>query len=431
MIRLLTLALSSGLLLASAEAQTLTTNAQGQRVIVYEDGTTKLFGEAAPDSSDAPEAPPAVAPAPTPTYTNELPPPAATVSGQSTPEEEADAVLEVRRRVARLTEERDALNKIAKKARSREAKLANRLRKLRDSEKVSDRAQIEIVNQQFLEAREASRTAEEGSASVESRAEALRLTMGMSIAQRRAHLNSLGLGYLLADGDLQNGSDSSPSPPSPAQSSGSPAATMPDAPTLPPTTPVALATDTRPAPTTDFARYDRARDTRYTPPGSTCAREFDGIDEFTNKERVVLAPETFFAYTSPDLKPFLKDASLITCRARLLRTGKTIVLETTFVIRSQFASKEFGVLPKGSQMTFKSIGGQQLSLKNQLQSQAEYDPVAKVSTYRGRYLLSRGAKKFLEEALLDEVRVMWGTGFDDYDVYDLTFLQRQLECIQS
>ena len=442
MIRHLSCGLVLGFLtLTAGRAQTLTTNSQGQRVIVYPDGTTRLFdrpAEASAETGDregagsdagvgtASPTPPLAPPAPTSPPQTSPPPtsPPPTLRGQATPEQEADAVLEVRRRVARLQEERSSLEKLAKKSRSREAKLANRLRKLRASDKVSDRSQVEIVNQQLLEAREASRTAEAARVSIDTRTEALRATFAMSMAERDAYLRDLGLDYLLAD-----------------VAAGGPGATAPDARpaadpgsgAVPPramsSAPEALATDARPAPPSDFVAYDRSRDTRYHPPSPACARDFDGLDEFTGKRRVVLAEETFFTYTSPDLKPFLKDASLITCNARLVRTGKTVVLETTFVIRSQFAAKEFGVLPKGSQMTFRSVGGQQISVRNQLQSQAEYDPVAKVSTYRGRYPLSRGAQKFLGDSLLDEVRVMWGTGFDDYALYDLAFLQRQLECI--
>lgn len=442
MIRLSLCAFALAFSVADAASQTLTTNAQGQRVIVYPDGTTRLFSDPAADRAPAGERTPAGPTAP--------PSPTPTLAAQTTPEQEANAVLEVRRRVGRLDEEYSALTRIAKKARSREAKLTKRMRKLRKSRKVSDRAQVEIVNQQLLEARESTRTAEAGRRSVDLRAKALRATFGMSIARRSAHLDGLGLSYLLDDlpvagapeprvvtrnapadaGSTVPASEASArsSVVDPATSpSGSPA--VPRATATQDTAPEVLATTTASRAPAEYAVYDRRLDTRYTPPRPTCSPEFDGVDEFTGKRRVVLAEETFFTYTSPELKPFLKGASLITCKARLLRTGKTVVLEASFVIRSQYAAKEFGVLPRGSQMTFKSVGGEQLSVRNQTLSQADYDPVAKVSTYRGRYPLSRGAQKFLEDALLDEVRVMWGTGFDDYALYDLTFLQRQLDCL--
>ena len=75
---LCTLALAT---LASGAAQTLTTNAQGQRVIVYPDGTERLFDapgeQATPERADAGEGPPAA---------STLPPPP-TLRTQTTPED--------------------------------------------------------------------------------------------------------------------------------------------------------------------------------------------------------------------------------------------------------------------------------------------------------------------------------------------------------
>ena len=414
----------------SAPAQTLTTNAAGQRVIVYPDGSTRLFDEpaGAPPAVPATDAkspsdsgvPTASAP---PTYATTQAPPSSSVTGyvnRPTPEEEADAVLEVRRRVARLEDEVTSLAKLARKARSREAKLADRVRKLRASEDIEDRSKIEIINQQLVAAREASTDAEEARASSTARAQALRQTFGMSIAERASYLGGLGFGYLLDEGADQATRDEATA----AALPGGTPATLPQ-------TPDRLATDPTAERADGFVAYDRRSDTRYTPPLPTCSPAFDGVDEFTGKRRVALAPEVFFTYTSPELKPFLKSESLVTCEAWLTRTGKTTILETRYTIRSQFATKEFGVLPKGSQMTLRTVGGQRLTLKNQVQSQAEYDPVEKVSTYRGRYPLSRSAQKFLIDALLDEVRVMWGTGFDDYPLFDLAILQRQLGCLDQ
>ena len=408
MIRPLTCALALALTAGPVVAQVLTTNAQGQRVIVYPDGRTQLFD--APESAEPQDAPDVTPTAP--------PSPTAAGARVPTPEEEADAVLEVRRQIARLSEELEVLTKLAKRARGREGKIANRVRKLRDSDRIDDRSQVEIVSQQLVAAREESRAAEEARASTEERAAALRRTLEMSIAERTAFLDGLGFGYLIAA-------------PSPAGDAEPAAGLASGTPTSASRAPDQLATDAEAATPAAFASYDRAGDTRYAPPAQGCSRALDTVDEFTGKRRIALAPEVLFTYTSPELKPFLKSESLITCEAYLTRTGRTTVLETVFTIRSQFASKEFGVLPKGSQMTFKTVDGQRLTLKNQRQSQPDYDPVEKVSTYRGRYPLSRSARKALADALLDEVRVMWGTGFDDYALYDLTFLQRQLECLEN
>lgn len=397
MIRLLCLCslLSVG---ASLNGQTLTTNSDGQRIIVYPDGTTKLFDE--------------------PSATAQATSPETTVTRQATPEQEADARLALRREVSALGEELESLAKLAKKARGREAKLTNRVRKLRESKKTSDRSQVEIVNQSLLAARKEYQTAEAARQTLERRSTALQATQDMSIAQRERYLREQGLDYML-DPLAKRARDIASDAHARAPREQGPDEASPEA----------LATGKRARDSEEFRSYDPRLDPAITPPNASCVVESNGIDEFTNRRRITLAPETFFTYTSPELKPFLGAESLMTCNARLIKSGKTVMLETTFVIRSQFAAKEFGVLPKGSQMTFRTVTGQKLAVRNQIASQAEYDPIAKISTYQGRYLLSKSAQKLLSSQLLDEVRVMWGTGFDDYAIYDLTFLQRQLACI--
>lgn len=414
MIRILASGLALTTAVALGAAQTLTTNAQGQRVIVYPDGTTRLF-DAPPEDTLA-----AVGAPTDPTAASPADPAAVAAARSYTPAEELDALEQLRERIGRLEDELKDLTRIAKKARGREAKLANTVRKLRASGKIDDRSQLEIVTQQLIAARATSATAEEARASTADRVDALRHTLTMSTAKRIAYLERQGYGYILAP---------PPPPAGPTASEQSPP--TPPMPNPTPVLPDELATDATTAADVAFARYDRGADTRYVPPRAACTFASDGVDEFTGKRRVALAPAVFFTYTSPDLKPFLRSDSQITCEAFLTRAGKSTVLEAHFTIRSQFASKEFGVLARGSQLTLKAVSGQRLTLKNQIQSQAEYDPVEKVSTYRGRYALSRSARKFLEDALLDEVRVMWGAGFDDYPVYDLTFLQRQLTCLDE
>ncbi len=381
---------------AMSIGQTLTTNELGQRVIVYPDGTTRLFDEASAEGQTQPR-----------------------VIGTATPQQEQDARKAIEEQLDVLKDEFKSLTSIAKKARGQEAKLSNRIRKLRDSKKSSDRSQIEIVNQKLITARDEYQTAEAARTNNRRLNDALAQTLGMTIGRRQAYLSALNLGYLVGtpEGLSAEGNDIGQT----ALATSLPTATASPEPSG--------GGRRNRNPTNSFVAYDPANDTRFNPPTAECRLESEGIDEFTNSKRVALKPEVFFTYTSPELKPFLGDASLLTCNARLVKSGKSLILETEFVIRSQFAAKEFGVLPKGSQMTFRTVEAQKVVMRNQSASQASYDPVTKVSTYRGRYVVSRGARKTLERAMLDEVRVMWGTGFDDYQIYDLTFLKRQLACL--
>ncbi len=380
-----------------ASGQTLTTNAEGQRVIVYPDGSTRLFDD---PGSGAP---------------NEVP-----LGSAATPQQEDEAREAVREQIKVLRDELKSLTSIAKNARGQEAKLNKRIQKLRTSNKSSDRSQIEIVNQKLIAARAEYGSAEAARLSSEARSNALTESVNMSIARRQAYMSSLGLGYLVG---------------APSDDGVTPVAAPGGADQQAPTPPAPVAEVSggggrrNRGSAASFVSYDITRDPKFYPPTPKCMRESEGIDEFTNNVRITLAPEVFFTFTSPELKPFLGAASLLTCNARLVKTGRSVVLETEYVIRSQFAATEFGVLARGAQVTFRTVDGQKIVMRNQTASQANYDPVTKVSTYKGRYVLNKGTVKMLEKSLLDEVRVMWGTGFDDYQIYDMAFLRRQLACL--
>ena len=50
--------------------------------------------------------------------------------------------------------------------------------------------------------------------------------------------------------------------------------------------------------------------------------------------------------------------------------------------------------------------------------------------YRVRCALSNGQDfSMLENGWLDSFGIMWSTGFEDYTVYDVDFMQRQLRCL--
>ncbi len=178
-----------------------------------------------------------------------------------------------------------------------------------------------------------------------------------------------------------------------------------------------------------YARYARERDPRFNPPARDCAVVEEGVDEFTQKRRRALGEFEFFTYTSPQLRPVLKDKSLITAIGRFVSTGDNLSLEVSYRIRSQYANQEFGVLARGSELGIKLVGGGEVTLRNAELERGSYDPVDKVYIFNGRYSVSSTSEKALRRELVDKVRVVWGSGFEDYPVYDVAVLAQQLKCL--
>lgn len=410
-------------------AQTLHTNAEGQQVIIYPDGSYRYFTDA--NDTLYPATDSTLALVASLEEANERPSSPVTFR-VATPEEEAKARNQVRKQVSNLNKEEKRLRKMAKKARVKEGKLADRVQELKASPKIQDRSQVEVVNQKLQLARKDSELAEKAVESLLRKREALLRSEPMSIAERQTYLAAQGIGHLMGDSNLQGSYSTANSGKgetgSLSTSAGGAQNDLPFGATPEDLATAAPGTSTR-SKLNVYQPYRPASDPRLSPPPTKCVRTAMGVDEFTQKRRVQIAPELFFAYTSPELKTFLGGESLISCNIYMVQVGSVVVMEAEFVIRSQFASKEFGVLPKGSQMTLRTIDGEKINLRNQTTSQPQYDPVSKVSVYKGRYPISRGQRKLLQKSLIDQVRVMWGTGFDDYPIYDVSVLQRQLNCL--
>ncbi len=182
-----------------------------------------------------------------------------------------------------------------------------------------------------------------------------------------------------------------------------------------------------------LAKYNKKDDVMYHPPTTDCEFGFDDIDEFTGKRRIELAKRTFFTHTSDRLKPYFKNNHHITCEGFLSAAtgsgGKYLNLKIS--ILSEHAQREFGLLEKGSILSLKLINGSTVKLLNTKTTPGQLNKVTKTTVYRGQYLISKDHEKSLKKSEVDKVRVVWGTGYEDYEVYELDFFIDQFKCLNN
>ncbi|MEM8909240.1 MAG: hypothetical protein AAGD05_15445, partial [Bacteroidota bacterium] len=90
---------------------------------------------------------------------------------------------------------------------------------------------------------------------------------------------------------------------------------------------------------------------------------------------------------------------------------------------------EFGVLEKGSILSVKLLNGDAVKLFNTKTSTGTVSKLNKTTVYRGQYLISSDQQKQLKKSEVDKVRIVWSTGYEDYDVYELDFFLDQFNCL--
>ncbi|MBR9920162.1 MAG: hypothetical protein GYB31_04925 [Bacteroidetes bacterium] len=179
-----------------------------------------------------------------------------------------------------------------------------------------------------------------------------------------------------------------------------------------------------------FAKYDPDLDVSINPPKPKCRLQFDGVDEFSGKQRRDTEMELFFTYTRDELRPYLKGKEYVVCEGQLTTlSGGLLFLSLEFTIASKTAQQSFGGLQKGSLLTIKLMSGESVRLVNSKTDFGSFNAVDETFTFRGQFMIDPSQEKMLNNGEVDKVRVNWGAGYEDYEVFRLDFFRDHLRCL--
>ncbi len=179
-----------------------------------------------------------------------------------------------------------------------------------------------------------------------------------------------------------------------------------------------------------LASFDPKDDVMLYPPVRKCILAFDGVDNFSGKKRREVAKETLFTHTSDEMRPYMKGKEFITCEAYLssLSGGyKFLTLEIT--IASESAKRDYGIIEKGSILNVKLMDNSNIKLFNNKTDVGILNELDNTVTYTAQYVINSGAEKELRRNEVDKIRLIWSSGYEDYEVYSLDFFIDQFNCL--
>lgn len=222
-------------------------------------------------------------------------------------------------------------------------------------------------------------------------------------------------------------------PSSPAIVTNEPPITPEQSAPTPSETPQPTPADSKPSkqPGKKFARYSPETDVMLHPPTPPCAFAANGRDEFSGETRRETQREELFRFTNDFMKPYLKDVPHILCEANLVTAGTLTTLVLTFTINDQNARRAFGSIAQGSRATLKLIDGSTFNLMNLRGDDGQTDDSGRVTVYRAQYGLDRSLVKRLTDSELDKIRISWSKGHEDYEIYNVDLLKRQIRCLEN
>jgi hypothetical protein len=98
-------------------------------------------------------------------------------------------------------------------------------------------------------------------------------------------------------------------------------------------------------------------------------------------------------------------------------------------VAAKNATSTYGYIPQTNVVTLKFIDGDQTTLYSAADAKGIYDQKLKKTVYNVFYLIKD--KKLLRKKELDKVGIFWSSGYEEYAIYDIQLLQRQLDCLEN
>jgi tetratricopeptide (TPR) repeat protein len=153
--------------------------------------------------------------------------------------------------------------------------------------------------------------------------------------------------------------------------------------------------------------------------------------EFSSKSRKDVLPEHFFSYTHENMRKFLKGRNFMDVYGQMVSITGSKYLILQFKINASKARNNFGSLPEGALLRIKLINGDTVDLYNVKGNSGVFDKDSGGLIYSGIFLIQSENEKLLTRYEVDKVRVVWSSGFEDYEIYYLDFFINQIECLNA
>ncbi|MEM9929371.1 MAG: hypothetical protein AAF840_06110 [Bacteroidota bacterium] len=141
-------------------------------------------------------------------------------------------------------------------------------------------------------------------------------------------------------------------------------------------------------------------------------------------------PRLFFTHTDENLRPFLDGKEYLRTTAWVSRDARgDRYLHVRYTFANPNVLTSYGYLAENSSLSLHLLNGRHLSLQAAQEAVGIIDHARKEVNYDVAYRLPRGAAAELRNEAVNYVRVFWSSGFEQYEVYQVDALRKLMECL--
>lgn len=162
-----------------------------------------------------------------------------------------------------------------------------------------------------------------------------------------------------------------------------------------------------------------------------CEIVFDGYDSEIGSQRKEVKTQPFFSYTLDKMKPYFKTEDYLTCDANISKVDKKYFLTLKIRIKSKDAKKTYGILRANENIKIQMIDGRSIYGKSINEDNGVIESYTGNTLYTGIFQLSKDDINDLKKNYLDNLGIIWSSGYEEYNIYNVDFLTNQLECLNK
>ncbi len=173
------------------------------------------------------------------------------------------------------------------------------------------------------------------------------------------------------------------------------------------------------------------RNPEYIAHDEICNITFNGMDESLDQKRIEHGPQHLFGHTSEKLKHFLKNENFLNCNAYLTLLDGDYYLNLDLDLATKDASKSYGFIDKNDMVKLTFINGENFIANSIYRAEGKLEQYSGHTRYEAIYKLQDIKMELIKDLELDKLAIIWSSGYEEYPIYEIDLLQRQLECIKK
>ena len=162
-----------------------------------------------------------------------------------------------------------------------------------------------------------------------------------------------------------------------------------------------------------------------------CEIVFDGYDDILGSDKKQVKSAFFFGHSQKKMKSYFKNDDFIKCDAHVSKVGRKYYITLDFRVKSKDAKKTYGMLRANETMRFEMVNGSKVYCKSMIQNRGTIEPYTGNTLYTGIFEIEKDDLGILKNNYLDNIGVIWSSGYEQYNIFNVDFLKNQIQCLEK